>query len=158
NATGFAYATALSVGTAGQGSGPSNFDRVLRRSLTQPTTVADVIYLLTQAGVMQQGSVSDDIAVVPKDALSAGRLFVTTPASSGTSQQLWSFDTTAVPPGPPTIADLGESVLTTVRLGYNAITRMIMATCLDSNRVRIASQDGTTKAQQIGSFAFPTGY
>jgi hypothetical protein len=149
SASGFAYATASS--TTGVGTPPPSFDQVLRRNLKAPGT-NEATYSLPQLGYP-----TDDIAVVPASSnLPGGILFVTLPSALGAPQKLLSYNAAAAAPVLLSSADLGETVPTVLRLTYNPVTQMMMICCLESNRIRIVKQDGTSP--QILDFALPTEY
>ena len=146
--SGFAYATSLSGGAIG--TAPANFNQVQRINLSSPGT-NEVAYPVPAAG-----TTADAIGIVPSDIVTGGRLFVTSPSGTAGTQQLLAFNGATAAPAALSTLSVGETVNTQLRLAHNPVTQMMMISCLDSNRVRIVAQDGTSTT--IPEFAFPTEF
>jgi len=145
SSSGLAYATSSTTVT----NAPPNFNLVQRVNLT--TGATEVTYPVPVAGTQL-----DAIAIVPSTTVAGGRLFVTSPSGPSGTQQLISYDGSTTAPAAISTVNVGETVATTLRLAHNPVTQVMMVCCLDSNRVRIVAQDGTSKS--IPEFAFPTEY
>ena len=146
--SGFAYATSNSATAVGQV--PTNFNQVQRINLKTPGT-NEVTYTLNANGTSY-----DDIGVVPVSPVSNGTLFVTTEVAAGNSQQVGIYPSTTASTVQTDLIVLGGATVTTLRFAFNPVSKVMMLSAEDGNRIQTINQAGA--ATLTAEFSFPTEY